>query len=182
MDASNTASGFTLIELMMVLAIAAVALTLGAPAFGRLAAQLQTRTAQGEITRALHHARHAAIMRGSRVVMCPSADGHQCQPGFAWHAGWIIALDGNHDGEPDAGAPLLAVAHAVAANLRVITSAGREKIIFHADGSAPGSNASFTICHAPQALGTAVIVSNVGRVRAAAADAPHLGKCLATTP
>lgn len=182
MDASRTAAGMTLVELVTVIAIAAIVLVCSVPTFGRLAARTQTRIAEGQITRALQHARHAAIMRGTRVVLCPSADGQSCASGFAWHTGWITALDADHDGKPDAGAPLLAATGAVARNLKLVTSAGREKIVFHPDGSAPGSNATFTICHGLQALGTAVIVSNVGRVRSAAVDAAHLEKCVATAP
>lgn len=182
MDARNASAGFTVVELVTVIAIVAITLMLGAPTFGKLIARTQTRTVEGQITRALWHARHAAIMRGTRVLMCPSGDGQQCKAGYAWHSGWIVALDADHDGKPDPGAPLLVATRAVAPDLRIITSVGREKIVFHPDGSAPGSNASFTICHGPQALGAAVIVSSVGRVRAAAADAGHLEKCVATAP
>ncbi|HEU0277420.1 MAG TPA: GspH/FimT family pseudopilin [Rhodanobacteraceae bacterium] len=182
MDASRTAAGMTLVELVTVIAIAAIVLMLGAPAFGKLKAQVQTRTAEGQVTRALQHARHAAIMRGTRVLMCPSVDGKSCTSGFAWHSGWIIALDADHDGKPDTGTPVLAMTGAVASNLRLITSVGREKIVFHPDGSAPGSNTTFTICQGTQALGATVIVSNVGRVRSAAANAAQLEKCIATAP
>jgi len=51
--------------------------------------------------------------------------------------------------------------------------------VFHPNGSAAGSNTRFTICHARERTGKAVIVANSGRVRLANADAAHLQTCLA---
>lgn len=181
MDARAIEAGFTLVELMMVIAIGAVLLMLGAPTFATLKANVQTRTAEGQVTRALQHARHAAIMRSAHVLMCPSRDGQRCRSGFAWHAGWLVALDADHDGRPDPDTPPLVSHAALAPDVRVITSVGREQIVFRADGSASGSNASFTVCDAA-APGRAVIVSNTGRVRSAAAEPARLEACLASAP
>lgn len=180
MDARHAEAGVTLVELVIALAIAVITLALGAPTLARLKAQVQVRTVQGQITHALQHARHAAIMRSTRVMLCPSSDGQHCRSGFAWHAGWLIALDADHDGKPDPAVPPLATAPLVPAGVRVITSVGRERIVFHPDGSAPGSNASFTICHGAQAAGAAVTVSNVGRTRNGPADPERVRQCLAT--
>jgi Tfp pilus assembly protein FimT len=62
---------------------------------------------------------------------------------------------------------------------RVITSIGRGQLAFHPNGSAGGSNARFTICHASVHGGKAVIVANSGRVRVADAEPERLQQCLA---
>jgi type IV fimbrial biogenesis protein FimT len=77
---------------------------------------------------------------------------------------------------------VIAVQAAMPSGTRVITSMGRGELAFQPSGSAGGSNARFTICHAREHAGRAVIVANSGRVRVAHADATHLQACLAGIP
>lgn len=171
--------GFTLTELLVTLAIVGILAMIGAPAMGNLLARTRDATTEAAVANTLRHARSAAIMRNARVVVCPSRDGHQCNPGDDWQHGWLVAKDADHDGQPDANAPLITVQSAMPVGTRVITSVGRGQLAFHPNGGAGGSNARFTICHANARAGKAVIVANSGRVRLADADAAHLQACLA---
>lgn len=171
--------GFTLTELMIALAIAGILAMIGAPAMGNLLARTRDASTEAAVATTLRHARTAAIMRNVRVLVCPSRDGRQCNPGDDWQHGWIVAKDADHDGEPDTGVPVITVQAAMPSGTRVITSLGRGEITFQPSGSAGGSNARFTICHARGHDGKAVIVSNSGRVRAADADPDRLRQCLA---
>lgn len=171
--------GFTLTELMITLAIAGILAMIGAPAISHLLARMQSATAEASIANDLRHARTAAIMNNTRVLMCPSTDGHHCRPDDDWQHGWVLARDADRDGQPDADAPIIASQAAMHAGTRVVTSIGREKVVFHPNGSAAGSNARFTICHAREHVGKSVVVSNSGRVRLEDADAVHLQTCLA---
>lgn len=172
-------NGFTLIELMMTLAIGAILLMLAAPSLGNLIAHTRMATAEGTLAGSLHHARAAAIMHNKRVVVCPSNDARHCLSSDEWQRGWLIANDADHDGQPDTGAPAIALLPALPEGTRVITSTGRTRVAFHPDGDAAGSNARFTICHARQHDGKSVVVSNSGRVRIEAPDPDHLQRCLA---
>lgn len=172
--------GFTLTELLVGLAIAGILAMIGAPAMGSLLARTQDANAEAAIAGALRHARTAAVMHNARVLVCPSRDGHHCRPGDVWQQGWIIAQDVNHDGQPDADVPLIAVHAATPPGTAVITSVGRTRIAFHPEGDAAGSNADFTICHARERRGKSVVIANSGRVRLGAADRQHLQACLAT--
>lgn len=176
------AHGFTLIELLITLAIAGMLAALGAPAFGSLLARTRDAGAATAIAHALRHARSAAVMRGTRVLVCPSRDGAHCTPNDDWQSGWIIAMDGDHDGQPDADHAPITVQQALAGGTRVVTSAGRHTLTFHPNGSAGGSNVTFTICHAGAQTGKAIVVANSGRVRVASADPAHLQQCLGTHP
>ena len=171
--------GFTLTELLITLAIAGILAMIGAPAMSHLLARTQSATAEALVANNLRHARTAAVMKNSRVLMCPSTDGHHCRPDDDWQHGWIVARDADHDGQPDADAPIITSQAAMHAGTRIVTSIGRERVVFHPNGSAAGSNARFTICHARERTGKAVIVANSGRVRLANADAAHLQTCLA---
>lgn len=178
----HTARGFTLTELMITLAIAAIMAMIGAPAMGSLLARTRNASIESAIAGGLRNARNAAVMRNARVLVCPSPDGRQCRTDGDWQDGWIIAQDADHDGQPDAGKPVLDVQAAMPAGTRMTTSTGRSRITFQPSGSAGGSNVTFTICHARERGGRAVIVANSGRVRIQDADAAHLQACLAGMP
>jgi type IV fimbrial biogenesis protein FimT len=172
--------GFTLTELLIALAIAAILATLGAPAMGNLLARTREAGAEASMAGSLRHARTIAVMHNTRVVVCPSRDGRHCRKGDDWQHGWLIGGDGDHDGQPDAGAQALTVVGAMPAGIGIVTSAGRGQIIFHPNGNAAGSNVRFTICQTRAASGKSVILANSGRVRIADAEPERLRQCLAS--
>lgn len=175
----HASHGFTLTELMITLAIAGILAMLGAPAMGHLLARTQTSGTEVAIVNSLHHARSAAVMRNTRVVVCPSHDGLRCHVDDDWQRGWIVAEDADHDGQPDPSSQILDRFAALPSGARIVTSAGRREIAFHPNGNAAGSNVRFTICHANVAGGQAVVIANSGRVRLAAAEPARLRACLA---
>ncbi len=179
---ARSARGFTLTELMIALAIAGILAMIGAPAMGSLLARTQDAGIESSMAAGLRDARNAAVMRNARVLVCPSRDGRRCGSDDRWQQGWLIAQDADHDGQPDAGNAIFDVQTAMPAGTRLIASTGRRRIAFQPSGSAGGSNATFTICHAREHDGMAVIVANSGRVRVAHADAAHLQACLAGNP
>ncbi|HJP98648.1 MAG TPA: Tfp pilus assembly protein FimT/FimU [Rhodanobacteraceae bacterium] len=176
------AGGFTLIELLMTLAVAGILAMIGAPAMGNLLARVRESNAEASIAGALRHARTAAVMENTRIIVCPSDDGRHCRTGFDWQHGWIVAPDQDADGQPDAGRQVIAALPPMAPGSRIITSAGRTHLIFHPDGDSAGSNARFTICHARERDGKSVVISNSGRVRVAAPGPVRLQQCLAGIP
>ena len=171
--------GFTLTELLITLAIAGILAMVGAPAMGSLIARTHESSAEASIADSLRRARTTAVMRNTRVVVCPSRDGRHCSKGEDWQYGWLVADDTDHDGQPDAGSHALAVMGAMPAGIRIITSAGRGQLDFQPSGSAGGSNVTFTICHVHVLDGKSVVVANSGRVRIGKADAARLQSCLA---
>ncbi len=170
--------GITLIEMMMTVAIAGILVAIGVPALGSMLARSHQQSAEGALQASLMHARELAITRGVQTVVCPSADGKHCSSDDLWQGGWMIGTDADHDREPDTA---LARFDAMPANMRIVSSQGRPRVVFQPDGSAGGSNAQLTICHTGDLKeARAVIVANSGRVRVAAADAAHLSTCLAS--
>ena len=89
--------GFTLIELMVVLAIAAIILSVGIPSFRTmLQNQRMTSTVNG-LFASMNLARSEALKRGMPVHLS-TADG-----GIDWRKGWVVFVDSNGTGQPDAG-------------------------------------------------------------------------------
>lgn len=93
----KTASGFSLVELMVVLGIAAILLTMAAPGFRALIQNMQLTTAANDLFAAINLTRSEAIKRGARVNLA-TAD-----PGSNWENGWVVFVDHNENLKPDAG-------------------------------------------------------------------------------
>jgi type IV fimbrial biogenesis protein FimT len=70
--------GFSLAELLVALAIAAVLLALAVPGFGQQRADAALRSAARQTLAAVHLARRLALARGESVTVCPAADGMRC--------------------------------------------------------------------------------------------------------
>lgn len=93
--AKPLARGFTLIELMVVIAIVAIVSLVALPNFQQLIRSNRVATQTNEMVASLSLARTEAIRRnvsplGNRdVVLCPSTDGLTCSGG--WNQGWIVA-------------------------------------------------------------------------------------------
>ncbi|HET8868831.1 MAG TPA: GspH/FimT family pseudopilin [Aquabacterium sp.] len=88
--------GFTLVELMVTLAIAAVLATLAAPALTRFLAKSQMNASANELSDSLQLARMEAVSRNTCVSVCRRAESGapKCagETG-AWDAGWLVYLN-----------------------------------------------------------------------------------------
>lgn len=90
MDTMNKHTGFTLVELMIGLAIAAIVMTLGVPSFRDLIQNNRVTTTTNEIVLALQMGRSEAAKRGQSITVCASADGDTCSGATNWATGWIV--------------------------------------------------------------------------------------------
>ena len=86
----RTTRGFTLVELLITLAIAGMLAALGAPAFGNLLARTRNAGAEAALANTLRHARSTAVLRNTRILVCPSRDGARCTPDADWQHGWLV--------------------------------------------------------------------------------------------
>jgi type IV fimbrial biogenesis protein FimT len=85
------ASGFTLIEMMVVVLVAAVLALVAAPSLTSLIAKQRLRSAASSLHLAMVQARAEAIKRNTSVTVSPAAGG--------WSSGWSI-LDPENPGGP----------------------------------------------------------------------------------
>lgn len=165
-------SGATLLELMVVLAIAAILLTIGIPSFASLAHSSRLSTATNELLASLHLARSEAIKRGARAVMCPSATGASCANSGDWHQGWLVFNDANNNADVDAGEAVVVSRQALPKGLRATSL--RTYISYTPDGSTKWTSGAlqggtFTVCHdtGSPVVAREIIISLAGRARTA---------------
>src|SRR5688572_23463403 len=86
--------GFTALEVLVVVAIAAVLVAMAAPSFSDLRRATSLGSSANQLLWGLHYARSTAISRNVAAAVCLSADGASCltSPGAAG-SGWLIFLD-----------------------------------------------------------------------------------------
>ena len=111
--------GFTLVELVLVVAIAAVLATVGVPSWRALSEKLQLTGVSDAFVASLHLARSEAIKRQDRVALCKSADGIFCAPSGGWDQGWIIFHDRNNNGRREEPEQILRRQQALPVALRL---------------------------------------------------------------
>lgn len=94
-------NGFSLIELLVALAIAAVLLAVALPSMRGLLGEGRISAATNDLVYGLQLARSEAIKRAAPAMLCPSAAPLAAAPtcdDTAWSNGWIVVADANGDG------------------------------------------------------------------------------------
>ena len=89
--------GFSLYELLMTMALAALVLTLGIPSFGSIVANHRLKVEVNALFHAVHLARKGSIARRRAITICPSYDGLVCEPNFDWSMGWMMFVNTDRD-------------------------------------------------------------------------------------
>ncbi len=157
--------GLTLIELLIVISIAAILMTIGLPAMAGFVAENRVTAKTNLMMAHIQYARHSAVTLRSNVVACPSDDQQTCSGSNRWDGGWIIFVDRNNNRhQPERPEDVLRV---VPPETRLLLhSAGRNRVRFQPMGGAFGTNLTIRVCDARgQAQARAIVVSNPGRVR-----------------
>jgi type IV fimbrial biogenesis protein FimT len=96
------ATGLTLVELMLVLAMMAVLTSLAAPSFRSLWIKRSVQLAAETLLGDLRYARSEALKRARPVLVCQSSNGMSCtRNGGAWASGWLVFVDSNGNSQID---------------------------------------------------------------------------------
>lgn len=155
---------FTLYELLITLALAAVLVSLAIPSFAGIAARARQAVEINALFHAFHQARKESIMRRKVVSLCPSRDGATCRPDTDWSAGWIM-FHGQTDAPMVIASDSPILAHRVddsiriSSNRRVFTSRATMK---------RATNGTLIVCDRRQRVpAKALVVSYTGRPRVA---------------
>ena len=89
-------SAFTLVELMVTIAILAIIATLAAPNLSQMLRNTKVNTSSGDILSFLQQSRTEALRLGKTVTVCGSSDGSSCLS--ANKRNWSTGLIATHSG------------------------------------------------------------------------------------
>lgn len=164
------AKGFSLIELMVTVAVIAIALTIAVPSFSNSVRSSQLGSASNQLIAALQQARSEAIKR--RTTLYVQAGGSTA----AWAHGWTVAsvatAPGENEGDPDTETITALIQFDLpnsAVSITTPNNNGLTRLGFTRDGelvNRSGANlaqASFTLCVTGQGKGRQINLNRFGR-------------------
>lgn len=169
----HSARGFTLLEMLVVMVIAAVLVSVAVPSLASVMNSIKLSSASNAFLSYLHLARSEAIKRNSRVALCKSADSLTCTTAGGWAQGLIVFHDRNNNGFLDAGETLIQRSQAFPSALKMVGNLNVARYISFAGNGATklvggGFQAgTLTFCTESDSAGQGrqIILNAVGRPR-----------------
>ena len=166
----KTLRGFTLIELMITISLAAILVTVGVPSFNGLIERNQLTSNINQFVSSLSVARSEAIKRKEIVALCASADGETCSPGSGFENGWIIYVESvaprnvrdvnNED--------LIWVQEALPNGITLTNDSSSNSFLYRSTGRISGGAARVVLCKDAQTdKARALTINTTGRVHQA---------------
>lgn len=166
--------GFTVLELMVVLAIAAILVSMAVPSFLDGIKNNRLTTINNEFFASLNLARSEAIKRGVSITVRKVDDNSATNLGATanWEDGWDVFTDADSDGNFEAGDTLIKTYQALPANFTLRGDTNFDNFVNFASTGLSNNTGNFTLCDSsdgnttPEANTSKLILVNaVGRVR-----------------
>jgi type IV fimbrial biogenesis protein FimT len=163
-------AGWTLIELLLALAIAALLCLLALPMYGDWIAESQMMNYARDLAGSMNEARSEAIKRGTRVNLCKSTDRRTCAAAGDWAQGFVVYVDRDRDGQLDAGEAAIRVVAPASAG---ISARGNRPVADYVSYTSLGTArllngglqmGTLTVCRSGQKA-VDVVLANSGRAR-----------------
>jgi type IV fimbrial biogenesis protein FimT len=164
----KTQSGFTLIELMVTLAVGIVILAIGLPSIMTMVSSNQAAGYANDLVGAIRLARSEAVKRADSVTICASNANQTGCSSNNWNNGWVVFLDDDSNSTFNTGDTILKVWPIPVderANLAFESTSPNSIRFDSAGGNVTGAPIQFAFeksdCHANQAR--QISVSIMGR-------------------
>jgi type IV fimbrial biogenesis protein FimT len=167
------------IELMITVAVCGVLAAVVVPELSTFLKNSSLRGSTYDLLSAVTIARSEAVKRGSRVILCRTADPHASTPACGgatkdWSTGWLVFVAEDTDDDFDAGTDVLVTTGnptTYGITLRTNTTSDAN-LIFRADGAtSSASTARFVACDSRGATaGREITITRVGRPDLVAGD------------
>jgi type IV fimbrial biogenesis protein FimT len=169
-------TGFTLIELVVTVALLAILLALAGPPLRELVLNNRRATQINDLMVSLNLARAEAVKRGETTFVCVSnaEERPDCDArNVAWERGWLVVVDSNRDGRASIGeGDLLVHTHRSLADDTTLGFNDRTTgvVRFNSKGfsSTSSTTGTFTLCDIRgEAEARGIVLYGTGRARKA---------------
>ena len=162
----HNSKGFTLIEAMVVVLVAAILLAIAVPAWSSAMSAAHNGATRSTLAATLLDAVSHSAVTGVEVVVCPYADTAQCSGSIDWSGGWMAFADLNGNRSRDPNETLVRRAEALEGGVHLRSTVGRTRLVFQPNGGNAGSNVTFTLCDGRGIeKATTLVLANDGRLR-----------------
>ena len=164
MTPSRNASGFTLLELLIVLAFIAIAGSYTLSSWGGWVDTSRHRNLILSYQNHFAYARWEAVTSGKIVTICPLSAASICIDD--WNNNVSVFHDNDRDGQPDGGAVLRVISRPEGFSVRSRTG-GRGYLRFSPNGTTHGMTGSLVVCsiHDRKNLMSYLALNKGGRLR-----------------
>ncbi len=168
---SVCAPGFTLLEVLVVLALLGILVGMAAPAMSDLRVRHQLQAQAEGFLDSLVLARSEALRRQQRISLCAQARNGGCDADGQWQQGWLVFVDGNDNGLHDAGEALIEAHAALPPGLSLgATSTVKTYFSYGPEGRSATANGAFMagtwrFCRASSDAGWKVVSNALGKPR-----------------
>ena len=128
----TNSKGFTLLELIIIIAILGISMAIAAPGLSTMIANNRISSSASDFASALQLAKAEAVARLNPVIVCKkNAASNGCIADGDWSQGWIVFSDDNGNGGADLGSgeSILLVHEALEANITFVGSDGVDSSI-----------------------------------------------------
>jgi type IV fimbrial biogenesis protein FimT len=156
--------GFTMIELMFVLAVGAILVSVALPAMQGFVSNSRQTGAMNDFVASMHLARNTAITTNARVTMCASSNQTSCET-VTWDSGWILFRDANGNQTIDGEDAILNI-NQPDVGLDIASSQYSSFLMYRPNGRVMNANVGdntgeFTVCDNRGAAHSKVVIVEV---------------------
>ena len=162
---AKTQQGFTLVELMITIAVLAVLLSVAIPSFNEITLGSKLRSYANNLVASAHLARGEAIKRNNVVILCVSTNGTSCATG-GWEQGWIVL----------SGATVIHRQQATVSGFNITESSDLTSLSFQPTGIG-ATQATLTVCRATPSAGNQERVVIIGVTGKPSVTKTNSGSC-----
>lgn len=163
--------GFTLVELLVTLAVGAILLAITIPSYAFFINASRLTVVTNNLVSTLHLVRSEVIKRGTRVTVCkasnPTATVPACDMTAGWHQGWLVFVDGGNRGVLDNQDELIKIEQDELHGASISTTNFSNYVSYLPSGMSQGpnnlGNGTFEICL--EHMQRKVILTVTGRIR-----------------
>ena len=139
--------GFTLIELMVTISIAAILMAIAVPSFQNISANNALKSTTRDLVSSINTARSQSISTRTDVTVEPT--------GQSWDDGWTLTYTNTAEESKD---------FLPQSGVEVTRTDSNGGLTFMSRGGSRGGPATFTVCHSDLDRGRSISVSFLGKV------------------